>query len=1317
VTLESLSIEITGIQTEINGINAELAVLHADSVALQEQVVLDNTIPFGEEYTWRVTVINASTLHLNNTKFPTLYLFRGKTYDFDISDNSLTVNNVVLAFVDDAGSLTPTAYTANVSVNGNILTLTVDNTLPSTLYYCNANAHSASDSGVIKIFDNAISSAFRVNQLAKLSTLYAFDEFWASQIASSEQVVAREEANVRNALELLPLKSDFELAKAQIVNRLKSGVVGFDIATYTASNAQTDLATLKGQSTALDSSKTTFQTQLSTNLVLYEQKKTDLEILLNSLNTKKYNIDSFNNTFIWSEVFSGTPTVTKTIASSLGVGTYTISEIVEEIERALNESSQFSYTYSTDIDYASNHALRITATQNNNFQIRFDVNDVFSLLNTDFESLLNTSALQTDYSTWSSLNVANNDSVIKDPVVLGTIANAPTLKVLTVYSELMNAGADQSLFVLLRTLNRATNTYINSSTLALTVLVGDIAPKNVFVSEVYYEMDTGISVCLVCFDTRMILVSANARDDSLSILLQTTGVYDFSASNLGESDEVQTPQTVIDDSDEANIKYYAVLYNPKAKTHVVFLLGLVTYSIGIHQTIAVNDAVLENTEVAESGNARAMLDISSASDFVVDQECSDCITLQNKVVSFITVHNTTTGIYSTLVQVVERTPNTSQFSIGSSSLFEGFSNTNRNSRAFVVDDVAYASFGDTLVWTGRNYRHRTSALTPLLAVAKDIKLIVCSLKSNFLYVHTEASASTLSVADSFISSSDILPIDTIPNLLTSAGFYIPNKQRFVLIHTASNDGGTTTKLQYTVVDINPDTSTTATSNSLAVKKRRDYTITKTDGSLFYFVGQNSNFGGEAYHYSLGFRDFGSGFLHLYCANNLSSGSAKTLLSISPPDFVLDEDDPQNRFTLPKLYFGELESLVIPSTLGTTFVSTNNVFDLLYTSTPDYTDINTSIQNSALLYKTAELKLSTLNDELAEVERSIAVLSRFVTLSNIFDNYSLTINLDDYSNVNARIAIAQTTSILLGSYRQNKVRNEARTKKFEKLLALYYESLGLENAMKRSLTEANARLIGAQSRRVELQQRILFSLKNVKTALSKASADTTEQVSTMQTRINYLNALITTITNQKTDIETDLNTNYGTIISGNDIISQSTTLSNTLGLKQTILTDKEETLTKDREKLNQFLNVRATNILDPLQVQAYTIINLNSIIENVEKTYNSNYSSIVGIIGSTNLINTSITITNINISISQDLITTKLQTVRELKQNVFEEVLNKKLTGLTYVDNIINNDVNIDRIYLQNIVIPNLTFFIDARRFKVNLQFKSVKSENTQYIFQ
>ena len=99
-----------------------------------------SVLSYGSDFAFTVTVNGGNFLLDGQTK-PAITLYRGFTYTFDVSSNTISSGNHVFAFATEANGANNSGYTTGVTSSGTqgqagaTITLQVTDSTPATLYY------------------------------------------------------------------------------------------------------------------------------------------------------------------------------------------------------------------------------------------------------------------------------------------------------------------------------------------------------------------------------------------------------------------------------------------------------------------------------------------------------------------------------------------------------------------------------------------------------------------------------------------------------------------------------------------------------------------------------------------------------------------------------------------------------------------------------------------------------------------------------------------------------------------------------------------------------------------------------------------------------------------------------------------------------------------------------------------------------------------------------------------------------------------------------------------------------------------------------
>ena len=124
----------------IIGIN--MANISANSITAS-CFMTSSILSYGSDFAFTVTVDGGGNFVLDGQTKPAITLYRGFTYTFDVSSNTISAGNHVFAFATEADGANSSGFTTGVTATGTQgqanakITLEVTDSTPSTLfYYC-----------------------------------------------------------------------------------------------------------------------------------------------------------------------------------------------------------------------------------------------------------------------------------------------------------------------------------------------------------------------------------------------------------------------------------------------------------------------------------------------------------------------------------------------------------------------------------------------------------------------------------------------------------------------------------------------------------------------------------------------------------------------------------------------------------------------------------------------------------------------------------------------------------------------------------------------------------------------------------------------------------------------------------------------------------------------------------------------------------------------------------------------------------------------------------------------------------------------------
>ena len=122
----------------IIGIN--MANISANSITAS-CFMTSSILTYGSDFAFTVTVDGGGNFVLDGQTKPAITLYRGFTYTFDVSSNTISAGNHVFAFATEADGANSSGFTTGVTATGTQgqanakITLEVTDSTPATLYY------------------------------------------------------------------------------------------------------------------------------------------------------------------------------------------------------------------------------------------------------------------------------------------------------------------------------------------------------------------------------------------------------------------------------------------------------------------------------------------------------------------------------------------------------------------------------------------------------------------------------------------------------------------------------------------------------------------------------------------------------------------------------------------------------------------------------------------------------------------------------------------------------------------------------------------------------------------------------------------------------------------------------------------------------------------------------------------------------------------------------------------------------------------------------------------------------------------------------
>jgi hypothetical protein len=1225
---------------------------------------------------FKISVENNS-FYINNIKSSTfiLNLIRGNTYIFDLTDNSLNINNANFVLCN---TIDGSIYNTNVSISNNLLSINIDNNTPSVLYYKNTNT--LNYGGMIKIYNN---DAFNVaSQIGKKNMLSLFKNYYSNTLTNLTNLLKKRELLLNTDKEILEKSKEYNKIKSIIINNYKANDGNFNINVYNPTN---DINNIKGYISNLQNNLPNELSSYSTIMANYEKTKNDIQILLEDLGMRKYNIMEKNNSFIWSESNNG---INKNIVSSLRVGVYTIYELMKEIENILNKDSPFGYLYKVNIDYNNlsnvNNMLNrcyiecIIPDNNNNtngFQIRYDLENLYDLLFSTFNISFQ-NAPSTDYNFYKNIltpltngNVINMDkAIVKKPIQLGD-----SRKIFTVYVE-ENSTSGQDIIGVLREYDPADNDYNLISRIKLGS-IGNNNNREIYLCNLFYDntTDNNIYYNLVCVENKIYLVSINLSNNNINLVEELTNIYIFSNNSI---DKFYEP-ILIRDKNVNNNKKVVIFYDISAKKFKSLIVDL---TLSVNRVYLGNDLLITNylsNTTNVGSNPLTVQDLSTANII----EVSGVLKLDDyqHIWALTILENNTT--YSTIMCNINFNNNNIECNV--SSYIENYSGVNDTTAFFVYNN-------NTFVWVGKNYYIRN---VNNVFSNKMIKLYVLTLTSNQIILNNENSnLFEVAEGDSFV-------LDVI------VGRKLENTNKFYLIqsnyyYNSVNDYSKKITLKlYNMDSINYE-----------VILEKSFVIEDTNASsssIYYYMFGMNNAYNNAYYYPQTLYYFPDYNIHnWYYVNNYMNNTYKNYLSFVMIDNLITNED-SSKFTLNKNYLGELETYNVASVLGTSYISTNNIFDLLYNTDVNYNKFSNDLKD---YYQILE-KLRTFNDSINYYNERLKVLNEYINLKDYMDNYtrnnnvsysaieSLVIDInnyyDDINNNSKKLFMITSSLEILDVYTKN-----------------INDNLVLINNWDDEIYKYNLKLN---------TNRNTLNLKNLELNTSNAYLNSSNNDITIDNLINYYKNYIN---GGKDDNNTDfsgylqqLRTLNGQINTYMNYLnpstsSQSSLLSSfmaALNQAQATYNTHNSLLTEYKTNLNLLLNkiYNSSTNMDYKNAASLYLTNYANYTKSLE-----NKTQILSIInnlkGRITLSKNQIAADNYNLAKNKLDLVNNNKFLIDLNFEVFTKVLIRWLKSG-------GNDNMFNRIFIQNITIPEVPFYISNRRFQITLRLRVLSDSVTQGI--
>jgi len=1232
-----------------------------------------------------IVTIENNSFYINNMKASSfvLMLLSGNTYIFDLSDSSLSLNNANFVL---CSTIDGTIFNTNVTITNGVnasLTLVVNENTPSTLYYKNING--LNYGGTIKVFKNEGVNV--MSQIAKKNLLNFFKNYYNNIITNLTNKLKKDELILKLDQEILEKTKEFNKIKSIIINNYKANDETFNITTF---NPSTDIVNIKTYISNLQNNLPNELSSYSTIMENYEKSKNELAILLEDLGMRKYNIMDKNNTFIWTESYNGT---TKNLASSLKIGTYTIYELVKEIEYILNKDSPFGYIYKVYIDYNNLNNLNnnlhrckieceipseLIINNTNGFQIRYDLENLYDLLFSTFNIAFQ-NAPSSDYLSYNNLtpltngntmDVINTDNIVKRPIQIGD-----GRKIFSVYMENNNVG-EQDIIGLLREYDPSINEYNILTRIKLGTVNNQLA-KQIYLCKLFHDTsnDGDIYYSLVCMSNKIYLVSINEITNILVLVEELTNVYNFSSTSI---DKLYEP-IAIRDKNAANSKKIVIFYDITNKTFKSLVIDL-TLSVN---RVTLGDDLLITTNLVNTtnvgSNPTTISDMSSAN--IVEVSGVLQIDDYQQIWTLTILEQNTT--YSTIMCNINYNNNNIECPI--SSYIANYSGINDTTAFFVYNN-------NTFVWVGKNYYIRNANN---VFSNKIIKLNVLTLTSNQILLNS-SDEDILNEINESIGNSFVLDIVNGKKLANTNKFYLLQSNYYYNSATDFNK-------KITLKLYNMDSLT------YKINLEKSFIIEDTNASIdsvYNYLFGLSNMS-DAYYYpqvSYYFSDYN---IHQwYYVNNNGNATYKNYLSFVMIDSLITNSD-TSKFTLNKNYLGELEDYSVASNLGVSYTSTNSIYDLLYNTNINY---NTYTNNLASYFKTLE-KLQTFNDSINYYNEKLKVFNEYSNLKDYVDNYSRNNNIS-YSAIENLVLNITDNYDKLNNYSYNLFLITSNLEILEEYTKNINDNISLINNWKDEINKYMLKLN---------ENKNTINLKLLELNTSNSYLNSSNNDITIDNLINYYKNYIN---GGKDDNNTDfvgylqqLRTLNGQIYTYMNYLNPSTTnqssllssFTSALNQAQATYNSHNSLLTEYKTNLNLLLNKIYNSSTNMNYKNAATLYLTNY------SNYTKSVDTKTQILSIINNLKSKITLSKNQIAADNyNLAKNKLDLINnnkfliDLNYEVFTKILTRWLKSG-------GNDNLFNRIYVQNLTIPEVPFYISNRRFQITLRLRVLSEHATQGI--
>jgi hypothetical protein len=492
-----------------------------------------------------------------------------------------------------------------------------------------------------------------------------------------------------------------------------------------------------------------------------------------------------------------------------------------------------------------------------------------------------------------------------------------------------------------------------------------------------------------------------------------------------------------------------------------------------------------------------------------------------------------------------------------------------------------------------------------------------------------------------------------------------------------------------------------------------------DSIYYYFFGNNSDYSNAYYWPQTLFYFPAYNIHHLYINCKYDNSTYLNYLSFIMIDSLITNNSSMN-FSLNKNYLGELSSYSTLLNVNTKYTSSNNIFDLLYSANNNYNVYSTNLSNYLNTYESLKINIDKYNSDLNYNNDKLVVLNKFINLNDYISNYNRN-NSSSYLSIENLI----TT---ISSYDDN--------------ISLYSNKLTLINTNLELLKEYTKEINDRKSLIELLNKEILnnnLSLFNNNDKINNYNVKYEDLTNTLKTdnqryldMISISGSVNSYINNYINKIGTpDVNGNYTSVNSYgyklqyiNTQITTYTQALSTGGSVSGLLATYNAQLDTFKQSLNTsntnvtIYNTNLQNLLTLLSLDLTQPLTERNIAKNyltnniIYLDTESNQQNTKNIIldSKSKISTTQTTINNLLYDQNNNKVSLnyKKAIITDLTDTVYSYALNKWIESN-------GNDNIINRIYLQDLTLPNVPFFVTNRRFEIHLKFRILGDTLTQGI--